>query len=235
MRTSMPTTRRWPPSLRIGLAAGFLFAAAAGGADLRGKVEILKRGSTRPCRTCDLTEAVIYFEPAAKTAPPAPSSFEIRTTDKEFAPKVRVVPRGSSVSFPNDDPILHNVFSVSKGNAFDLGLYRGDTVKSAKFETPGVARIFCNVHPTMVAYVLVVETPFVAFPDADGSFVIPNVPAGEGRLTVWHDRAEARTVTVRVPSPEPIEVSVEADRARVPAHLNKFGKPYARSRGDKYD
>jgi len=235
MRTSMLTTRRWPPHLRGCLTAGLLLAAAAGGADLRGKVEILKKGGTRPCRTCDLTEAVVYFEPTAETSAPAPSSFEIRTTDKQFEPKVRIVPRGSSVSFPNDDPILHNVFSVSKGNAFDLGLYRGDTVKSAKFDTPGVVRVFCNVHPTMAAYVLVLETSYVASPEPDGSFVIPDVPAGEGRLTVWHDRADARSVTVQVPSAKPVEVSIEADRARVPAHLNKFGKPYARSRGDKYD
>ncbi len=235
MRTLMRTTRRSLPYLPGWLFASLLLGAAAGGAELRGQVEILKKGGTRRCRTCDVTQAVVYFEPAGKTAPPAAERFKIRTTGKKFEPRVRIVPRGSTVSFPNDDPILHNVFSVSKGNAFDLGLYRGETVKAATFETPGVVRVFCNVHLSMVAYVLVLETPYVTSPSDDGSFVLSDLPAGKGRLTVWHDRAKAQTLDVRVPSAAPVEVRIEAKRARVPAHLNKLGKPYARSRRDKYD
>lgn len=70
-----------------------------------------------------------------------------------------MVPAGSTVRFPNQDSILHNVFSVSRANRFDLGLYRRGEGKSATFRQPGVVRVFCNVHHSMVAYVVVVETP----------------------------------------------------------------------------
>ena len=73
---------------------------------------------------------------------------------KEFSPHVLVIPAGSTVSFPNHDPFNHNVFSVSEPNQFDLGLYGRGEAKGYTFTSPGLVRVFCNIHPRMVAFVL---------------------------------------------------------------------------------
>ena len=87
-------------------------------------------------------------------------------------PRVLAVPVGTVVRFPNSDGIFHNVFSLSQGNAFDLGLYRSGASKSRAMSTPGLVRVFCDVHHAMVAYVWVMDTPFLASPGADGSFAL---------------------------------------------------------------
>jgi plastocyanin len=223
------------PFLFCALVAALIFSGAAPAEELRGQIQILKKGGKGVCRNCDLTKAVVYFEPAAGTQEEVVAgSFELRMARKSFDPRVLSIPLGSTVTFPNLDPILHNAFSVSKGNAFDLGIYRGDTVKEKTFETPGVVRVHCNVHPTMVAYLVVLDTPFVISPAADGTFVLADLPAAPGRLTVWHDRIKPYTLDLRLPAEGPIEIEVETEGSRIPAHLNKFGKRYPRSRSGKY-
>jgi hypothetical protein len=146
-----------------------------------------------------------------------------------------VVPRGSLVRFPNQDPILHNVFSVSAPNAFDLGLYRKGPGKERRFDEPGLVRIYCNVHHEMVAYILVLATPHHVSPDANGEFVLSGLPRGRGKLTVWHEQAEPWTVDLEVPQKSPVLSRVEIVRPLIPAHLNKLGQSYFRSERDRYN
>jgi len=91
------------------------------------------------------------------------------TRGKMLLPHVMAVPLGSTVEFPNDDPISHNLFSLTTNNSFDLGLYRKGAGKSQKFDTPGIVNVYCNVHPAMSAVIHVMATPFYAF--ADGARV----------------------------------------------------------------
>ena len=87
--------------------------------------------------------AVVYAEPVEGSAPPRPSPLAaIEQRDKTFTPRVLAVPVGTTVRFPNDDGIFHNVFSLSQGNAFDLGLYRAGASKSRTLTTAGVVRAF---------------------------------------------------------------------------------------------
>jgi hypothetical protein len=157
------------------------------------------------------------------------------TRGKEFVPRVLAVPKGGRVHFPNADPILHNVFSVSAGNAFDLGLYKKGPGKEKTFESPGLVRVYCNVHQAMVAYVLVVNTPYFAAPAEDGSFVLTGLPKGAGKLTVWHEQTEPWTVSVQLPAgPAPITARIEVTRPQVPSHLDKSGKSYFSLSRDGY-
>ena len=208
-----------------------------GAEELKGRIELLAKGGKGPAKGSDVRQAVVYFEPAGPASAPvrAEKTFEMVTRDKGFVPRILAVPKGSRVRFPNDDPILHNVFSVSPGNAFDLGLYKKGPGKEKTFETPGLARIYCNVHPAMVAYVLVVDTPYVATPGEDGSFVLTGLPKGAGKLTVWHEQAEPWTVSVQLPAgPAPITARIEVTRPQVPSHLDKNGKSYFASGRDGY-
>jgi hypothetical protein len=109
---------------------------------------------------------------------------------------VLVVEVGTKVEFPNHDRVFHNVFSYHDGKPFDLGLYPVGAVKESAFDQPGVNRIFCNIHPQMTAYVIVVDTPFFAVSDEDGRFRIAELPAGVYRYHAW--RAGAPIVNDRV-------------------------------------
>jgi plastocyanin len=106
---------------------------------------------------------VVYAEPATGAAPARESKpVSLSQKNKAFAPRVLGVPVGTAVNFPNDDDIFHNVFSLSPGHAFDLGLYRAGASKRRTFTSPGLVRVFCNIHPQMTALIVSVATPFVA-------------------------------------------------------------------------
>ena len=240
----MSSWRRCAGATEILLLLLLLAALPAGADEVRGTVQLLAKGGKGPARGSDVTQAVVYWEPAgwepeggakarAATAPAAP--FVMTTRKKQFTPRLLTVPRGSRVRFPNQDPILHNVFSVSPGNAFDLGLYRAGEGKTQRFEQPGLVRVFCNVHHDMVAYVLVLDTPYYVSPEADGSFVLSGVPPGKGRLTVWHEQAEPWTADLQLPAGKPVAARVEVVRPRVPPHLNKTGQSYFQSGRDRYN
>ena len=116
---------------------------------------------------------------------------QLRQVSIRFDPRVLAVPVGTTVDFPNLDPVFHNVFSYSPAKRFDLGRYGQDKSKSVRFDKPGLVKVFCDVHANMSAYILVVDTHFVVQPDLTGSFAIDGVPHGRHRLTVWHpDRGE---------------------------------------------
>src|SRR5712691_13358226 len=171
-------------------ATGIVALLAVGAVGLAGRVAgriVILEKDNKP--SPDLSDAVLYLEtPATVTTAAKPVTVEIAITDKTYAPHVVVVPLGSTVRFPNHDPFNHNVFSVSEPNSFDLGLYGRGEVQSYTFEHPGLVRVYCNVHPRMVAYVLVMENRYYAQPGSDGRFKINKVQDGSYSMDVWHER-----------------------------------------------
>ena len=224
--------------IRIPLLFAFLLALPLAAEDLRGRIELLAKGGKGPARGSDLRQAVVYFEPASRQPLRAGAGpFEMATQRKTFVPRVLVIPRGSRVRFPNSDPILHNAFSVSSPNQFDLGLNRQGPGKEKRFEEAGIVRVFCNVHHDMVAYILVLDTPYYVSPNDNGEFALSGLPRGPGKLTVWHEQADPWTVDVELPRKlaEPVVARVEIVRPLIPAHMNKLGQSYFRSDRDRYN
>jgi plastocyanin len=191
-----------------------------------GVVELTEKGRPASDASLDRSHAVVWYEPEAAAARPAPIAAAMNTARKQFDPQVLVVPVGSTVRFPNLDPILHNVFSVSGRNAFDLGLVGKGRGKIATFREAGLVRVFCNVHRGMFAHVLVVPTPFYARADAAGRFTLEGLPAGRGRLHFWHERGEPGERALDVPAAQELELTVEITQPRVPPHRNKLGRSY---------
>lgn len=219
--------------LLLRLAGG---AAAVAAEELRVHVQLLAKGGKGPARGSEVRQAIVYYDPAvAPVVKPSPVPFVMTTRRKEFDPRILVVPRGSRVRFPNEDPILHNVFSVSSPNHFDLGLYKGSPGKEKRFDQPGIVRVYCNVHHDMVAYLLVLATPYHGAPDANGDLVLSGLPKGAGKLSVWHEQTELRTVDVDLPQKGALTLGLEVVRPLIPSHLNKSGESYFRARGDRYD
>jgi plastocyanin len=137
--------------------------------------------------------AVVWLE--APNLPP--SSVGQRTTldqrNLTFSPRVLAVRVGTTVDFPNNDRVFHNVFSFRDGKVFDLGLYPVGASKPIVFDRAGLSRIFCNIHQNMGAYVLAVDTPYFAVSDREGAFTIPSVPPRPYTYRAW--RAGAAELT----------------------------------------
>jgi len=132
---------------------------------------------------------VIVFVNATTRVDSVPQRVSIRQTNEEFVPHVVAVTAGSTVEFPNDDLIFHNVFSLSRVATFDLGRYPRNASKARTFTRPGVVKVFCHLHSHMSAIVRVFPHPYFAVPDRNGRFTIPDVPVGRVEVTAWHERA----------------------------------------------
>jgi plastocyanin len=209
-------------------AAGLLASGVAAAADLSGKVELYTSG--QPLRAAEAAEAIVYFRSRTPQAvQPAKQPALMTTRRKQFVPRVLAVTAGSSVRFPNEDPILHNAFSTSPNNAFDTGLYGSGAGAEHRFDNPGLVKVYCNVHHSMFGHILVLDTPHFTRPDATGRFELTGLPDGEGDLVVFHDRADPwRQRIVPASTPE-VTVRIDLNKRKVPPHMNKFGKPYRRS------
>lgn len=174
----------------------------------------------------DTSDLYVYVEnyrgPMAKGR-----AVEIKQENKQFIPRVAVVPVGSSVSFPNLDPIFHNVFSNSPKNSFDLGSYRaGDKTRAAVFNSPGVVDIYCNMHQRMSAHVLVVPSKLYTRVKPDGSFRLEGVPAGARTLVAWSPSLKPVQQKVDVDGSETSRVAFEMEYTDQKSHTNKLGQPY---------
>jgi plastocyanin len=123
-----------------------------------------------------------------------------------FNPHVLVVRVGTVVEFPNNDRVFHNVFSFHDGKRFDLGIYPVGTLKRITFDQPGLSRIFCNIHPNMAAYVMVVDTPFFGVSDAAGEFTLAPVPAGRYTYHAWRPGAPQLSGTWSADADQPLRI-----------------------------
>ncbi len=199
-------------------------ATTVAGGKLSGRIDLVA-GTGQQLSAADLTDTTIYFVPSAGAPHPKPGRFNIYTREKQFDPATLVIPVGSTVSFPNKDQILHNVFSITSGATFDLGLYGEGGSAEYTFKTPGLALINCNVHQAMQANVLVLDTPYFGHPDKDGQFQL-DVPAGAGSLMVWHPRAAIQTKLIAAATADPLTLRLVLTKPRVVQHLNKERKVY---------
>jgi plastocyanin len=197
--------------------------AAGSSASVSGRVQLVKGGVARP----DASNAVVWIEGPRRDGGPR-SALAMTQESKRFTPRVLVVPRQGTVEFPNNDPVYHNVFSVSGANRFDLGLYRSGASKSHSFAETGLVRVYCNIHPQMVGFLMVVDSDFAAVTDRDGKFQFDGVPAGSWTLHAWYEEGTETSVPLVVPAAgeSPLTVSIDTTAYRPVPHKNKYGKEY---------
>jgi plastocyanin len=119
--------------------------------------------------------------------PAAPVNAVMDQVDRAFVPDVLVIPAGSTVEFPNSDSVSHQIYSFSAAKKFQLPLYRGKRYPPVLFDQVGFVTLGCNIHDSMLAYVLVTDAPYFGRTDSAGSWSV-DVPRGTYRITVWHPR-----------------------------------------------
>jgi plastocyanin len=144
-----------------------------------------------------LRDAVVFVEGVKAGSPPR-QPIVVDQRRRSFRPHVTAVLLGTTVLFPNNDTVYHNVFSYREGKRFDLGLYPVGTTQRVHFDRPGLVKIYCNIHSTMSAFIWVLENPYFAISQGSGDYRIEEVPAGSYTVRVWHERLGERAYSVRV-------------------------------------
>jgi plastocyanin len=221
----------------LSLGAALLMATLSFGEDLHLRILYPGNVTTMP-------PAVVWLEPLQPVNSPAAQphrAYTLLQKNRSFIPHLLVVPVGTNVEFPNEDPFYHNVFSLFDGKRFDLGLYEAGSKKTVTFSREGVSYIFCNIHPEMSAVVVALATPFFATVDKRGSAELHGVPGGDYQLHVWAEGVPplvlnrlTRKVHVEEGQADLGALTIPVTPARGESHLNKFGQAYDHPAGSPY-
>ena len=160
-----------------------------------------------------VADAVVVAVPSdGSLRPPSrPRVGVVDQVNKEFTPKVTAILVGTSVSFPNNDNVRHQVYSFSPAKRFELPLYAGEPAQPVVFDKPGVVVLGCNIHDWMVGYVYVSDSPYFAKTDRDGKALIVELPPREYVVRVWHPQMEGGEETTRrtIAAGQPRRIDVE--------------------------
>jgi plastocyanin len=221
-------------SIGLALALGCLAwpaADAAGGesagAVVRGSVKVLKKGLFGRIGESDDRSGVLVYITGYDE--PAPSDVaQLAQQNERFAPRILPIVAGQTVSFPNRDRLYHNVFSVAPTLSFDLGQYKSsDPPRTQVFAKPGLVPVYCNIHPQMISYVVVLENRAFALTGEDGAFELRGVRAGRHALNAWMPGAQRVTRELELEANQEVgeELVLEQTQA-IPPHLRKDGTPY---------
>jgi plastocyanin len=204
--------------LGSGFLAGSLLLA---GADIHGNILVVRKLTHRNVTpTSGIYQRGVAVE-LGKDAPEDPLAFErshvavyiegsstsinsggvkasMEQKDRRFAPDLVVIPAGSSVAFPNFDPIFHNVFSLSKAKSFDLGNYSMGQTRVLAFPTPGMVAVYCHLHSNMTGTIVVTPNQWATVADGTGAFTLKDVAPGTYTVVAWHKTAGTfkKTLTI---------------------------------------
>jgi len=215
----------------IRLVAGVLLGSALlAGADIHGTIVIQRRltrrnvtasagmyqrgvavelgaDSEEDALAFERSHVAIYIEGATDAAAPGVVKASIEQRDRRFAPDLVVIPKGSAISFPNFDPIFHNVFSLSKVKSFDLGNYPDGQSRTVTFPSPGLVAVYCHLHSNMSATIVVAPNRWATKADGKGGFMLADVPAGTYSVVAWHKTAGTFRKTIVIGEKHDADVS----------------------------
>ncbi|HLK10632.1 MAG TPA: carboxypeptidase regulatory-like domain-containing protein [Candidatus Binatia bacterium] len=194
--------------LVLALALATTGARAEEGAAVKGTI------TAGPAPGTPVADAVVLVDGPSVPAPPDAPHATIDQRNESFVPHVIAIAVGTTVDFPNHDPVLHNVYAASPAKHFDLGMYGEGESRSVLFDKAGVVRVGCNVHPKMEAFVIVHTNPWAAVTDAHGAYTITGVPPGHYTVRVWHESRGAREVPITLRAGEVLPLDLRLE----PAH-----------------
>jgi hypothetical protein len=220
---------------RVGLLMALLAASVGSRAQAPARsavgsvrVTVMVLGPDR--RQSPAPQAIVWISEGQKpgSLPPSPVHPRIASKSKRFDPRITAVAAGTTVDFPNLDGIFHNVFSLSPGAKFDLGLYRNGASRAMTFDNPGLVRVYCNIHPQMAAYLMVIDGTVWTQTGPDGNAVLANVPAGRVIVRAWDEKGGDYQGTVDVAAGKTASLAIALDGSswHETPHTNKYGKKY---------
>jgi len=210
-------------------------ASSALAATVSGRVELVSSHDPNVRKHTDYSGVVVWLGSASEIPliPAGTMHAQMIQKNKTFLPHVLAITKGTIVDFPNFDPIFHNAFSNYNGQVFDIGLYAPGATRAIPFRREGVVRVFCNIHLSMSAVIVVLRSPYFAVSVMNGSFQITGVPAGSYQLHVFHERSTEQTLAALTRPIDVMATSLQLASIQVSEsgylelpHKNKFGKDY---------
>lgn len=148
---------------------------------------------------------------------PAPKPAVMDQHNLAFVPRVLVVGVGTSVEFPNNDSVSHQVYSFSAAKRFRLPLYKGEAHPPVIFDQPGLVVLGCNIHDSMVGYIYVTDAPYFGTTEPAGGLQFKDAPVGDYRIVVWSpfiaDVPPSLTRTVHIDDTAPTITRVQLSLA----------------------
>jgi plastocyanin len=219
-------------------SALLLSAALAGAvcaATVSGDIRLIQSKDSAVKRARDVSGVVVWLTSPEEPSNRAPRKHaQMIQKEKRFSPHILPIETGTSVDFPNLDPMFHNAFSNYDGTIFDVALYPPGSSRTVLFDRPGIVRVFCNIHPTMSAIIVVLNSHHFTTTDAAGHYVLSDVTPGKYALHFFHERATSETLSkltqnIVVGEDEPVQIALTAisEAGYLPAaHKNKYGQDY---------
>ncbi len=135
-------------------------------------------------------DVAVFVEQSGSARPvgnPRPAVMDQK--DERFVPHILVVQKGAAVEFPNSDVSAHHVYSFSKPNSFELPLYKGTPPDPVHFAYDGIVTLGCNIHDSMLGYIVVVDTDIFAMTDSTGGAMLDvDGDASSWRVYAWSPR-----------------------------------------------
>ena len=190
------------------------------------------------CRAAELTVTVIDRSghgvgnvvvtaesdaPAPAAAAATPTALKNAVMDQRnlaFSPPVLVVAVGTRVDFPNNDSVSHQVYSFSPAKRFQLPLYKGEIHPPVTFPEAGLVVLGCNIHDSMVGYIVVTPAPYFGTTETSGTLTLKDLPKGDYRLTIWSpyiaDAPAALARTVHVEGDTPVSFKLASPLRALP-------------------
>jgi len=202
-----------------------VFATWVQASEVRGEITLAKEMVRKalPPAVYDLRGIAVHEKPSPAVSPgrfgrvavwlegglsaPAAGLATMQQRGRRFEPDLLIISPGSKVNFPNLDPIFHNIFSLSRTQAFDLGYYAEGKSHEALFSRQGIVQVYCHVHPEMYGVIVVTSSRWTAKPAADGTFSWSDVPPGKYRVMVWQRSAGLIHKTISVPETGSVQVN----------------------------
>ncbi|MBZ5676830.1 MAG: carboxypeptidase regulatory-like domain-containing protein [Acidobacteriia bacterium] len=179
----------------------------AAGLYQRGSPVALEADTRENALDYERSHVVVYLEGGSGSVAAEPMPAEMQQQNRRFSPDLVVIPAGASVSFPNFDPIFHNVFSLSKAKSFDLGNYSKGQTRMVTFPKPGIVAVYCHLHPNMTGTIIVTPNQWGVRVDASGQYTLPSVPPGKYTVVAWHKTGGTFRKTIEVTAGHDAEVN----------------------------
>lgn len=209
-----------PAHVRTRMSPGIAFAALAFACMTSLAAVSSAHAATLDIKVLDqhgapVADAVVYASTPNTVASKPPAGTLISQKNSMFLPLVTPIQTGTAIAFPNEDTVRHHVYSFSPAKIFELKLYTGTPREPVLFDKPGVVALGCNLHDNMLAYVIVVDTPYFAKTGAGGTARLDGLANGDVAVRVWHPRLHdatalpSATLDVRVPVVEPLTVRLQ--------------------------
>jgi plastocyanin len=165
----------------------------------RGSAVALQPDSNENALDYERSHVVVYLEGEQRSASATiAATAEMEQQNRRFSPDLVVIPAGESVSFPNFDPIFHNVFSLSKAKSFDLGNYSKGQTRMVTFPKAGIVAVYCHLHPNMAGTIVVTPNQWGVRVDAGGQYTLSDVPPGKYTVVAWHKTGGTFRKTIEV-------------------------------------